>query len=326
MCHATSLPDEGPNNRDSGPVGDGGLSVSLKARPVPGTDTLVEFAILDGVDLSDAAVVAGVLIDGRSIDVQLTREAGLYRLEGKAAKTFIAAARRGVSVSLVDVSGRPVAAASLFGLRKALSFIDRRQGRIATREALAEPGKRPWNQAAAPQAIKLAPVRTSARSSRPPIMLGETAMEELAAQDPCASYAPDASADPPTYHRLDRYHTLLRIPTRCGGYNPSILLFVIDEAGTPRKPRFWPYPGNDMEQDPDLPDASYDDGDRRLSTFGRGRSMADCGEAAEYVWDRVAFSLVSFRSIYPCRGSYDYITTWRREIIVEQERVSSLQP
>lgn len=318
-CHATSLPEEGQVEGEDGPLGDGSLSVSIRSVAVPGTSPVVEFALLDPDQPALGDPGPGLAIDDALLDIRPSGRDGRFRIEGAAANIFIAAARTGRKVGLIDRNGAEIAAASLRDISAALTFIDRQQYRTGTTGSLARPGPIAWDDRVVPASAPRAAIRVAARSLQPPVTPGGETLARLEALDPCSRSASEADPAPPESYRLDADHSLLILPTSCGGYNPYRMLFVVDETGTPEPARFWPYPGNPMTGNPELPDPAWDEDARRLRTFGRGRVLADCGEAAEYVWDRMAFRLVHFRSIYPCRGSHDYITTYDWPVVLTTE-------
>lgn len=314
-CHATSMPEERYEGGDEEPIGDGNLSVSLRTSAVPGEALRVDLAILAELDLRTRAAIEQIAIDGRPIDfVPLGYEVGHFALDAEKSARFIQESRTASRVALLHRDGREVAAASLRGWREALSYIDARQYRTGTRASLASPGPVAWDFGVIPIRTPQIPIVVAPKSDNPPVDPDANKLAELRALDPCLAYSKDATPDYPEYDRLDDTHSLLILPTTCGGYNPYRMAFIIDENREARKAEFWPYPGNDMKEEPDLPDLYWDRESRTLHTFGRGRGVSDCGEAAEYVWDKGKFRLVLFKSMYPCRGSFDYITTYRREV------------
>jgi hypothetical protein len=316
-CHATSMPEEEYCEGADCPAGDGRLSVSIKSKPIVGTFPVVEFTLLEGSDLTVHAAAMKIAVDDRVLGLPIQGENGLFRLNGTDALAFVLAARNGRTVSLIDANGAEIAAASLRGLRQALAFIDRQQYRTGTTASYAEPGPVAWDYSVAPVFAPRQPIRVAGQSARPPVTASAEILARLEELDPCKGSSPPPEREKPRSFRLDEAHSLLIFPTRCGGYNPYRLLFVLDETGAASQARFRPWPGHPKDTEPDLPDPYWDEATRRLHTFGRGRVLGDCGAAAEYVWDRGAFSLVQFRSLYPCRGSYDYITTWEWPVRIE---------
>ncbi len=67
-----------------------------------------------------------------------------------------------------------------------------------------------------------------------------------------------------------------------------------------------------------LDNADWEPGTRRLSEFAKARGLGDCGAHSDYAWDGARFRLVRQESMGECRGSTDYITTWRAQVTTGQ--------
>ena len=275
---------------------------------------MVQLALVGEADPGAAARIAGIAIDGKSLSIPVSGTNGLVNLDAIASQMIVDAGRVALKIALIDNQGQDIASASLRGWRATASYIDTEQYRTGTDSSLAAPGSRRWDYSIVPPMPPRPIVVIEPASPRPPAILSDDDLRELRALDPCLEYAQGSVMEAPEFFRLDADHTLLILPTSCGGYNPLRMPFVIDEAGDARPAEFWPYPGNNMEDPPELPDLGWSERERRLVSFGRGRGLADCGEVSEFVWTDGKFRLVHFASIYPCRGSYDYITTYRLEV------------
>ena len=313
-CHATSLPEERPDASSEGPIGDGNLSVSIKTKPEPGSAPVIQLALVGEADPRAAERIAGIAIDDTSLDIPISGSNGQVLLDAMASQLIVDAARTASKIALVDDQGQDIAAASLRGWRAAASYIDAEQYRTDTRDALAAPGTRQWDYSIVPPMPPRPVIVVDPSPPQSPFTLPDDDLGALHAMDPCQEYTQGSSKEKPQFFRLDATHTLLILPTSCGGYNPLRMPFIIDASGHARAAEFWPYPGNKMESPPDLADLGWNENERRLVSFARGRGLADCGETSEYVWVGGKFKLVHFASIYPCRGSYDYITTYRLEV------------
>jgi len=314
VCHATSLPEEHPDENNQEPIGDGTLSVSIKTMPAPGSAPVVQMALVGAVDPGAAVRIAGVAIDDRDLGIPVSGSNGSVNFDAIASQLILDAARVAVKIALIDEQGQDIGSASLRGWSAAASYIDATQYRTGTDSSLVAPGGRRWDYSIVPPMPPRPIIVMEPASQRPPVILPDDDLEALRATDPCLESAHGSAMDAPEFYRLDGDHTLLILPTSCGGYNPLRMPFVIDEDGDARPAEFWPYPGNNMEDPPDLPDLGWSERERRLFSFGRGRGLADCGEVSEFVWIGGKFRLIHFASIYPCRGSFDYITTYRLEV------------
>jgi Protein of unknown function (DUF1176) len=319
-CHATSLPiEEGTDE----PLSDGNVTMAIKRSGDPHGPISVSFTAtgagpIDEIQQIDAAMKKArwIAVDDRRIDIRLKTSNDIYALDPKASAKLIVAMRGNSTVSLLDNRGEPIATVSLRGLDKVLEYIDERQFLTDTVAALARRGKKPVNASTVPAMIPRETISISPKSDVPPVQFNADQLAKLRALDPCLPYSNNETVQEPSYGRLDSLNTLMILPTSCGGYNPYKMLFVIDEQGGTTPARFWPYPGNDMKEAPQLPDVWWDEKERLLNSFGRGRVLADCGEIQDYAWYKGKFLLVQDQSMSLCRGSTDYITTYRVNVVV----------
>lgn len=243
-----------------------------------------------------------LLVDGRfaarvaSTDVTLDR-------------ALAAALANGATVALGDGRTPPVASASLKGLAAAMLWMDERQGRIGTVGALRRPGTRPDATVVAPT---LPLVTIPPRGSAPPRTLSVAAATAAIGKDAAeCDYA--VTRVVPKAYRLDAGHTLVLVDHPCGNgaYNLYTSVFVLDAAGRRRRAAF------DMPVsmgETDLVTGGWDAKARRLSSYARGRGIGDCGIQQSYAWDGARFRLVEQTEMNECRGSTDYIPTWRARV------------
>jgi Protein of unknown function (DUF1176) len=212
-CHATSMPEEQYQEGNDSAVGDGNLSVSVKAWPVPGSALSIQFAFGPEFDAQKIDAIIGVTIDDRLIDARPEGGNGLWKLDRKASLIFIKEARKARKIALVDQDGAEVAVASLRGLFEALAYIDRQQYRTGTLASLANPGAKRWDHRTVPVMAPQSPIGVASKSEQPPTRVKHDWSLELKALDPCTEYASGAIAEEPIYHRLDYANTLLILPT-----------------------------------------------------------------------------------------------------------------
>lgn len=320
-CHAASLPVEGDTDE---PIGDGNLTISIRRSGNPGGMISVSFsaASAGSVDVSqqvdDAMRLPGLIaIDGRKFGHRMHKQETGYGFDGNAALMLIAAMRGKREVSLADIRGQPVAAASLRGLDKALAHFDARQFLTGTVAALEQPGNKPVNAQNVPPLIRRQRITVAGKLGKPPATVDDDQLSQLRATDPCLENSPEAEPGSPGYYRLDSDNTLMILPTTCGGYNPFSMLFVVGEDRRAVSAHFWEYPGAGKADEPQLPDVGWDEESRLLNSFGRGRVLADCGQIQDFAWYQGKFKLVHDAVMSPCRGSTDYITIYRIEVIVD---------
>ncbi len=315
-CQAVSLLVEDSIDE---PVGDGNLAVVIKrdGRPQDIPAVGLTFRSDATVPLNNAEV--GISVDDREPLLRLRIRKGALTIDPKQGGMLISAMKRGKVLSVVDAKGKHVASASLHGLFAALAYMDAKQFRTGTRSALANPGNKAANASSIPPMPPRPIIRVSAKPAAQPYILSEAALEPLLKMDPCLKYSKDALPSDPKFHRLDNDYTVLILPTVCGGYNPTSQIFVVDNNGGVKKAQLLlDGAARGMEDDGMLTDAGWDDKARLLSSFGRGRGLADCGEIKDFVWSQGRFWLTHSSSMSPCRGSFDYITTYRVKVIIEE--------
>ncbi len=223
--------------------------------------------------------------------------------------SLAAALAAGGRAEVATAPGGKVGSASLGGLAAAMRYMDDKQKRVGTDTAFVAKGAAKTVPAAPPLPV----VRI------PPLPVGAPAKFRVAdikiynGDDGCGvkvdSFKPEA-------YRLDATHTLVMVPSICGNgaYNYFTTALIIPNGGTPAVPAKFDAPtgmGEPGNTDPSLVNASYDAKARRLSTNAKGRGIGDCGVTQQFVWDGSRFRLVEQSEMGECRGSVDYIRTWR---------------
>jgi hypothetical protein len=267
--------------RDAGPDAAPGISFSV-------TDDRAGSVTVDGRRIAVAA-------DGTVADADVP--------------VLLKAMRGATALAFDDGHGKP-AKVSLAGASAALLYIDDHQGRVGTVTALVRVGGKPASSV--PKAPVLPVVTQPPASSAPAIVLAAGVAKTFAGDLGCDAdlkdYAPEA-------HRLDARTTLVLVPHPCenGAYNYMASAVLVRPGAKPVLARFDASPGMD-QGDELLVNAGYDDKTRRLSTFAKGRGLGDCGVTEAFAWDGTQFRLVDQTAMGECRGSMDYIQTWRAEV------------
>ncbi|MBZ0228054.1 MAG: DUF1176 domain-containing protein, partial [Bauldia sp.] len=96
------------------------------------------------------------------------------------------------------------------------------------------------------------------------------------------------------------------IPCFAGAYNVAYRVYLV-RAGNIGKARTLYFAnfsqtlgwyGSDT-----LINASYDPESKTLASFGKGRGLGDCGNAARYRWDGFDFRMIDYRAWDQCDGS-----------------------
>ncbi len=243
-------------------------------------------------------------IDGKPFaTLSSTGDAATLMLDRARAATLA----NGKTVALTTPIGPPIATASLAGLAASLLYMDAQQQRVGTTSALRKPGT-----STAPAPPPLPVIVTPPFSTAKPKALSVAAATKLIGSDNAFC---DYAIGPvePEAHRLDATHSLALIVHPCGNgaYNLFSSAFVVDESGRATPARFDAPPGIEGEDHGDVINADWDASARRLTTYGKGRGIGDCGTTQAFAWDGARFRLVEQAAMGECRGSTDYIPVWR---------------
>jgi hypothetical protein len=229
-------------------------------------------------------------------------------------KVAFATLRNGRRAELRNAAGKTIASASLKGLSAAMRYMDDVQKRVGGTTAMVATG--PAAASLVPPAPPL-PVVTAAKLSalRP---VRPTAPQIKAMQKATGCDADDAAFDEDMIARIDAKTTLFLLPCGAGAYNVNTVPMV--SVGTGAALRFVAakfdsdmtdgQPGSTM---PMLTNAGWDDKHGTLNDYHKARGIGDCGTSTTHVWDGSRFRLIEQRTMGECRGSMDWITTWRAD-------------
>ena len=219
---------------------------------------------------------------------------------------FLALLRSASELTLYDAANKPVSRVSLKGASAALLYIDDQQKRVGTVTALVRPGAKPSSAVPAPPPLPV--IALPAGSAAPPPRLDRAALLQTHVDTGCDRLAKPEDV---TIARLDANATLVLLPDWCGSgaYNFSSVALIADNRGRVRAASFETPPG--FQDDNVVVNGDWLADERRLTSYAKGRGIGDCGTAQEYVWDGTRFRLTEFSQMGECRGSLDWITTWR---------------
>lgn len=254
---------------------------------------------------------AALLIDGKR-----------YRLGGiegnmVAPADVLAVARRlgqAARIRVIDARGGELGAIATGGSAAALLYMDEQQRRVGTTGALVRRGTaaRVPPAPALPVIVRPIPPNRAART-----MTVARARQLLGAEATQCEYPQPGPIIVSV--RLDAKTSLALVSHPCGNgaYNFWSTPHLVDEAGKTRLASFDAEGGMGEEggEDASLVNADWDAKARRLTTFAKGRGLGDCGTNQSFAWDGVRFRLVHQEQMGECRGSTDYITTWRALVI-----------
>ncbi len=247
-------------------------------------------------------------IDGKPV-ARLVAPGGDGGLQLPFDRKLYAALAQGRTATLTGAGGRR--SASLSGAAAAMLYIDDQQHRLGTREALVRTGV--VTVAPAPPALPV--VVQPAPGDRPPHRLSVKNTTRLIGPDNAVCEA--ARPVVPDAARLDAAHSVVTVVRPCGNgaYNQFTSVFIVDERGRATPAPLDAPAGMGERPTNTVTNGGWDTATRRLTSFARGRGLGDCGTIQSFAWDGAAFRLVEQRAMGECRGSTDFITTWRARVV-----------
>jgi hypothetical protein len=299
-CHAVALvPEDWP---------DDALTMSVRRAAGAEARPIVRFEL--GEDAGAAALAA----DGKRLEARLTVRDMMATVAAADTAAVLAAMHAAQRIEVLAADGRLLGRVSLKGATAALLYIDDRQGRTGTVTALVRPGPRPGS--AVPPPPPLPVVRAAPAPSGTGPTLSDQRIRALRKQVGCEI---DEVGGPDSHELspLDPRRSLLLLACGSGAYNVSYVPFVVTAgrggatariAGFDAAEPWWRDEGK-----PILINAGWESG--LLTSFSKGRGLGDCGTARDYAWDGARFRLVRQSEMGDCRGSVDYITTWRAKVV-----------
>jgi hypothetical protein len=296
-CHAVALmPEHQP---------DDALTMSVRRGPEAGAQPVVAFDL--GSDRNAVAVSA----DGRRLAARLVGTADETRVAPADTAAVLGALRSAARLILHGADGKPLGTVSLKGASAALLYMDEQQRRVGTPTALVRRGT-----GAGVAAVPALPVVAAPPPSRAkPLALGTAALTALRRKHGC-TIDEVGGPDEAESAALGAGATLLLLACGSGAYNVSYVPFVVRRGGRAElapfdhRPGWWAEEGKPM-----LVNAGWDAERGLLTSFSKGRGLGDCGTDSDYAWDGRAFRLVKQAEMDECRGSRDYITTWRARLV-----------
>jgi hypothetical protein len=210
---------------------------------------------------------------------------------------------------------------SLSGAVAALLWIDEQQQRLDTVTALIRRGSKP--ESAVPPLPKAPAVRVA---KRPPVIaprpLPPAEMHALTAKARSLCSDDERTALDQKY-RLATDLALygFSCPGISGAYNAAaVFLIAPDGRLQAARPVTFAYPpgidGAAVAGDAVVMNAAFDQATMTLTTFNKGRGIADCGAEDEWVFDGQTFHLLSLRKMPYCKG----ITSDEWPLLYQAER------
>lgn len=307
-CEMTSIWPDDNQPEEGSPYDQVSVSIDRAAGPAGGFTVEIQLPGQSGSDPVRVSTAEG-------LDIRAVPKNDLLRFTGAEAARIIAGMVDGTDLRVGDETS-VTGMASLKGSSAALRFIDAEQGRAGTVTAAVAKGAKPASAVPAPPALpRIGYIRPAgAAAAFTPAM--RKALDKVSE---CGSVYEGGTGELPgaEAHALGGGKTLVLLPCGSGAYNFSTAPYILTAGGKPVRARFDVSPGMVAEGPQELVNASFDAKTGRLESYSKGRGIGDCGSAEAYVWDGAMFRLVEARSMPECRGSVDWLTTWRAEAVAK---------
>jgi hypothetical protein len=224
---------------------------------------------------------------------------------------------RGNVIRMFDEKGIEVGKASLAGVSASLRHMDAQQGRAGGRNAVIATGGKP-------KAGKLAalPIITARKISPTDILPDTSALVALSENSPCAT-ARFGSTEDTAYslgNGTDGPRALVLLTCGAGAYNFSSGIYTARRDIRGRwmfEPAKFDYGATGFFAESTIPilvNADWDAATQTISSYTKARGLGDCGSSESYIWDGEMFRLTAASFMGECRGSTDWIPTWRAEV------------
>ena len=304
-CQAVSLMDE------TAPVE--GVEVVLSRAASPTAAVAIN---IDGNDLK--AGKYRVMIDGRlMLSGTASADDAVVKVGGVDALRLGRAMAKGRQLTLADSSGKEIGTVSLAGASAALRYIDAQQNRVGTKTAIVAVGK----SARGGKSVNL-PVITARKIAPNDVLPDTAAIVALSESSPCADARFGSTED--TVYSLgsgpEGARALVMLNCGAGAYNFSSGVYTgqRNEKGKwTFEPAKFDYGATGFDNESPIPvlvNAGWDAATQTLSSYSKGRGLGDCGSSESYVWDGASFRLTEATFMGECRGSTDWIPTWRADV------------
>jgi hypothetical protein len=261
-----------------------------------------------------------MIVDGRLVDTGPIVQ-GDYPIEivGEDAKKVAAAIVKGKQLVLQGPADENITRISLAGSSAALRYIDQKQQRAGTDTALVARGSRAFK----PANNKIPTIMVD-RWDAAELVPETSDIIALVENSKCKDERYGVVEDQvfPLGKRENRFRALVLISCGSGAYNFSSAPYVGEYIANERATSGWTFAPTNFDRqpswggegtDPLLVNASWDEQDQTISSYGKARGLGDCGSAENYVWDGDKFRLIDASAMPECRGAYEWITTWRAQ-------------
>lgn len=306
VCHATSLLPETGEWEDAF-----AMRVERDAEP----RARPNIGLIDG--RGEGKTKAAILVaDGKRLEASLVAGESDQAVAPAGVDAVVAALRSAARLEVQDAGGRKLGTISVAGVSAALLYMDDMQKRVGSVTALARPGPKPAS--AVPVPPPLPRVRSAAGPAAKPVKVDDARIAVLRKQAQCIADDRDFPGYGVEQEPLDSGHTLILLGCGAGAYNYSSVPYIATRGPKGLEIRLAVFDVKASWEDggpPMLVNAGWGSEEGLLTTFAKGRGLGDCGVGSDYAWDGARFRLVHQIEMRECRGSMDYITTWRATVI-----------
>lgn len=289
------------------------ISVKRPGGPDGGVEVWIGFnGFVADNGVPDKSGLYTLTVNGHRIASGHYGESGVT-YKGAEAMRIAQALSGGRMLVLTDATGKAVARNSLSGSSAGMRYVDAEQARVSSVTALVAKGSKPAS--AVPAATAL-PVLSIVGGVGTPAVPTAAEIEKMRKTSGCE--ADGDSRDPFTTAALNGGATLVLLSCGGGAYNSNEVPFVIIGEGTQRRTDFarFDVQGGWGEEDgkPSVVNGFWDEKVLTLSSTAKGRGLGDCGGSESWVWDGAMFRLQKASGMSACRGSLNWLTTWRATI------------
>jgi Protein of unknown function (DUF1176) len=272
-----------------GAVGSAPLSLKIDGKPIPGVASLR---------------------DGAS--GQAGRDGFTTRLSSDELGPFVAAIRRGVTLTLAGAKGE--VAISLRGAVASLLNIDDVQGRIQTMTALVRKGDDRFVAVIPPEPdiVAVKPVQTIDADKSLAVKLRERLKSDL--EERCGDVSADSEFTDEVF-ALDANHDLVGLVCSTG-YNVTMDYWIVNTSDVANvMPVKFEAPGKAPGNG--LVNAKFDKLTGAIDFSRKDGGAGACGASGRYVWTGEKFALASYTEMGPCRGvpPKDWPIIWRARVL-----------
>ncbi|MGZ2747767.1 DUF1176 domain-containing protein [Burkholderia stagnalis] len=291
-CEAKSFASGGESNAELRVIRAAGPNGLLEARLTVETGP--------GVDLDDLRVDGQPLrLDDSAWSINQTNNvATLSSTRPAAVAAFVSGLRNGAKLQAGSDASAYI---PLDGMVAALLRIDTRQGRIGGVTALIRKGPAPASQATLPPPLPIIPTRRivsrlSDSEEKSLIERTKRIRDTSSCEENASKYLEEAA------YPLNTQKALVFLPCIQGAYQGSSDVFIVPRigGGAPEPIKLTGF--EVMGSNSLLVEPGFDPTTGSLSTFYKGRGLADCGFRAEWIWDGQAFQMSALARQDTCGG------------------------